>query len=176
MTNYTQLEIDTAYHEAGHAVGHVVLDHDLYSASRVPPQSGKLGGTHGRVLPDSLTQGSTKWGGRKFTDAEIEAIEDDITITLMGDMAEAKLKGGGRVFDANNIQTSDDEIIVSRMTAVWPNYEEADAEVEKLADRANTIIEENWEYIWRVANELLEKETLSGDEVRQLRPPSSPLP
>jgi hypothetical protein len=120
MARHTQLEIDTAYHEAAHAVGHVVLDHELFSTSRVPPQPGKLGGTHGRVLPDALTAGSSNWGGRKFSSEEIDAIKDDITIILMGDMAEAELKGQGRIFDANNIATEDDKMIVGRMTSVWP--------------------------------------------------------
>jgi hypothetical protein len=177
MVNYTQLEIETAYHEAAHAVGYVVLGYELFTASRVPPEPGKLGGTHGRVLPDSLTEGATNWSGRTFTSAEIEAINDDITITLMGDMGEAKLNGQGRVFDANNVETTDDAHIVGLMTSVWPTTAttaRADAEVAKLVDRARKIIEENWGYIDRVARELLDKKTLTGDEVRKLRPPTAP--
>jgi len=176
MPPRTPLEIETAYHEAGHAVGHVLLDHELFSTSRVPPQPGKLGVTHGCVLPDSLTHGSSNWAGRDFSDDEIKAIKDDITIILMGDMAEARLNGQGRVFDANNVRTEDDEMIVGRMTAVWPKYNEADAEVAKLSDRARGIIEVNWDYIDQVAKELLEKETLSGDDVHRLRPPATLAP
>jgi hypothetical protein len=150
-----------------------VLDHELITTSRVPPQSEKLGGTQGRVLPDSLTKGPSNWSGRTFSGDEIEAIQDDITIILMDDMAEAKLNGQGRVFDANNVATEDDKMIVGRMTSVWPNYAEADAEVAKLAERAREIIEGNWDYIERVASELLEKKTLSGDDVRGLRPPAT---
>jgi len=84
-------------------------------------------------------------------------------------MAEAKLNGQGRVFDANNVQTEDDAMIVGRMKAVWPDYAEADAEVAKLVERARGITDENWGYIERVAKGLLEKETLSGDEVCLLR-------
>jgi hypothetical protein len=170
MAKHTKLEIDTAYHEAAHAVAHVVLGHELCSASRVPPKPGKLGGTRGKVLPNSLTSGSPNWRGRKFSGDEIEAIKDDITIILTGDMAEAKLNGAGRVFDANNIETEDDKMIVGRMTSVWPDYKTADTEVARLAERARVIIDGNWGYIERVAAELLEKKFLSGDDVRKLRP------
>src|SRR5690242_20012178 len=107
MTSYAQLEIDNAYHEAVHVVGHVVLDHELFSTSRVPPQAVQPGDTHCRVLPYSLTAGSSNWGGRKFSSEEIDAIKHEITIILMGDMAEAELKGKGRIFDANNVTTED---------------------------------------------------------------------
>ena len=176
MANYTRFEIDTAYHEAAHAVGHVVLDHDLYSTSRVPPQPDKLGGTHGRVLPDSLTKGSSNWGGRRFSSDEIDAIKDEITIILMGDMVEAELNGKGRVFDANNVQTEDDMMIVGRMTSVWPEYNVADGKVAMLAERARRIIDENWGYIELVAEGLLDNKTLSGDDVQRLRPATTPTP
>lgn len=168
IATYTKLEIDTAYHEAAHAVAHVVLDHELESVSRLPPQPDKLGGTHGRVLPKSLTDGSSNWSMRRFTPAEIAAIKDSITILLIGDIAEAKLNGGGREFDPNNLQTSDDAEIVGRMTALWRDHATADAEVAVLSRRARAVVDEHWGYIRGVAEALLERGTLSGMDVRAL--------
>jgi hypothetical protein len=51
------------------------------------------------------------------------------------------------------------------MTAVWPDYSVADAEVAKLTVRARKIIEDNWAYIEPVVDELLDKKTLSGEDV-----------
>jgi hypothetical protein len=107
--------------------------------------------------------------------ARPKGVKDDITIILLADMAEATLNGAGRVFDANHNDTEDDRMIFGRMTAVWPDYAEADAEVAKLAESAHAFLEQNRVYIERVARELLAKETLSGDDVRRLRPPAASL-
>jgi hypothetical protein len=167
MGPFTTEEVDTAYHEAAHGVGHVVLGHDLYTVTRDPPAKGKLGGTHGRVLPSSIA--GKPLLRHKFTAPEIEALKDDITILLLGDIAEKKLRGSGREFDANNPATADDTAIVGRMTAVWPIPEEADAEIKKLLADAETLVQDNWSYIERVAKQLLQDRTLTGDQVRAMR-------
>jgi hypothetical protein len=106
--------------------------------------------------------------GTRFTPAEAEAVKDDITILLIGDVAEARLHGSAHRFDANDPQTSDEKEIVGRMTALWPAYATADAEVAALEARARKIVATRWRSIDRVATALLRRNTLSGEDVRAL--------
>jgi ATP-dependent Zn protease len=89
MAAPTQKEIDTAYHEAAHAIAHLDMGYPLEYVSIVSPQEGKLGGTKGTIAPEEL---ESKLRDRaEFAPAEVQVLRDEMTNYLMGELAEARL-------------------------------------------------------------------------------------
>ncbi|MAW59978.1 MAG: cell division protein FtsH [Planctomycetes bacterium] len=191
----------TAYHEAGHALVNLLLDHTepLHKVTIIPrgmalgvtmflPEKDRLHYTRNQAL-DSL---AVSYGGRV---AE-EVFCDDITSGATSDIQHATglaramvtrwgmsdalgpinlAERSGSDFLGNEISMGRDH---SPATA-----KRIDEEVERMLreaqDRAESIIRGNVEAMHRITEALLEYETISGEEVRRLyegTPPSELRP
>lgn len=191
----------TAYHEAGHALVNLLLDHTepLHKVTIIPrgmalgvtmmlPEKDRLHYTRNQAL-DSL---AVSYGGRV---AE-EVFCDDITSGATSDiqhatgLARAMITQWGMSDAIGPINLSDrsgsdflgNEISMGREHSGW-TAKRIDEEVERVLreaqDRAESIIRGNVEAMHRITEALLEYETITGDEVRRLyegTPPSELRP
>jgi hypothetical protein len=159
----TQDEIDAAYHEAAHAIAHIEMGYPLEYVSINPPQDCKLGGTKGMIASPEL---EPKLKTRKsLTPAEIHTLRDEMTNYVIGELAEARLRNRTYGLDPHNVRNDDERQIMGRASAIWgTDYSTADAELEKIHLRAEAIVASRWQEIEKLAAELLERKTVTGDE------------
>jgi cell division protease FtsH len=178
----------TAYHEAGHAVvASNVPDMDPVYRVSIVARGGSLG--HTSFPPDRdrynetktrlLSMLATMLGGRAAEDV----VFNELTIGAADDIDKASKLARKMVtsFGMSNLGPTSyggreaDPWVAREMHA--PNYSQEmaakiDAEVKRLIDEAFTtakgILSEKREVLDRVAQRLLEKETLEGDEYLQL--------
>ncbi|MEP5717315.1 MAG: cell division protein FtsH, partial [Alphaproteobacteria bacterium] len=181
----------TAYHEAGHAiVGIYVPKHDPIHKVTIIPRGRALGLTMSLPERDQLSQSQVQlesklamaFGGR--TAEELIFGKENITTGAGGDIQQATYMARrmvtefgfsdklGRLRYADN----EEEVFLGHSVARQKNVSDAtaaliDEEVRRLIDeaehRAHDILTEHLDELHRLAEALLEYETLTGDEVKK---------
>lgn len=148
-------EIETAYHEAGHAIiAYLKRSLMLNSATIKPnPDKNRLGAvSHYNIVGDG-------WRGRR------ETIETNIMLCLAGDFSVFVLNGevnaGGRK-DWREVEH------LAKAAYIKPTDEKIFKLVAKVEDKTWNVLKKNWKYVKAVAEELLKYKTLSGDEIGAL--------
>ena len=179
-----------AYHEAGHAVAmHVLPNHDPVHKVTIVPRG--MAGGYTMSLPDEETSLMTKdrfrdqlvalLGGRvaeeiRFGDVTTGASNDLERVT---GMARAMVTQWGMSESLGPIRYGEREelMFMNRSFAEHRNYsdkvaQEIDEEVSRLVEeaheRCHTVLSENWEAMTRVANALLDVETINAAEFAAL--------
>ncbi|RUW01101.1 MULTISPECIES: hypothetical protein [unclassified Mesorhizobium] len=144
----------TAYHEAGHAVVAFLQFFKIEFATIKP--AGEAAGmvksmARGKVDPDIATPAMR---------AKIEAL---IIVTLAGDIAQRKHQAKSvRRWHAS----ADRQQAADLALSICGSGESATAYLAWLDIVTRNIVEGRWSVIERVAAALLERETLTGDELR----------
>lgn len=181
---------NTAYHEAGHALVAVLLpETDPVHKVTIIPRGMALGLT--QQLPEGDKHSYPKsfllnmlvimYGGRA---AEELITNGDYTTGASNDIEKATdiarqmvTEWGMSDLGAMTFGKKDQEVFLGRDYAQVKNYSEntamqIDDEVKKILreshDKARKLITENKDILDAIAAQLLEKETLSGDEIREL--------
>ena len=180
----------TAFHEAGHALVNLLLDHTepLHKVTIIPrgmalgvtmmlPEKDRLHYTRNQAL-DSL---AVSYGGRVAEDIFC----DDITSGATSDiqhatgLARAMITQWGMSDAIGPINLSErsgsdflgNEVSMGREHSAW-TAKRIDEEIERVLreaqDRAESIIRGNVEAMHRITEALLEYETITGEEVRRL--------
>ncbi len=179
-----------AYHEAGHAVAmHVLPNHDPVHKVTIVPRG--MAGGYTMSMPDEETTLMTKdrfraqlvalLGGRvaeeiRFGDVTTGASNDLERVT---GMARAMVTQWGMSESLGPIRYGEREelMFMNRSFAEHRNYsdkvaQEIDEEVSRLVEeaheRCHTVLSENWEAMTRVANALLDVETINAAEFAAL--------
>ena len=192
----------TAWHEAGHALINVILEHThpLHKVTIIP-RGQSLGSTMSLPKQDVLNRCKKE-------------MEDMIAVTMGGRIAEELVShdfstgAAGDIQQATNIARAmvchygmseklgmvqygedSDYVFLGKEMTRGKDYSEStaqeiDREVKRLIDegyeRANTIISENHDKLEKIANSLLEHESLDGAQVAEIvetgdfTPPASP--
>jgi ATP-dependent Zn protease len=166
VTDARELELATAYHEAAHAVAHIVMGYKLEHVSIDPPKDGTLGGTKGEIVPPSFEARLRQRD--EFDDSELRLIGDEIVTYLLGEIAEARRRGDTYRLDPLNVRTDDERQVMGRIGALWPNYAEADEHLAALHTSAQQLAAEHWSKIETVASALLERRRLTGVEAQEV--------
>lgn len=161
-----------AYHEAAHAGLHVILGYDLEWVSIEPnPETQSEGETKGTILPPAVTKGRLARGDA-FTEEELAAIVDNVTNLVAGEVAEARRSGERYRLDPLAVRTRDEQWAVGQVQSVYGSanaYAHADRELATLTKRAEELLERHWAFVERVAEALMVKGRLTGDEVVSLK-------
>jgi len=193
----------TAYHEAGHAIIMARLDdcEDLHKVSIIP-RGRALGSTMFLPKKDRYTHSRKKLLGdicQLFGGRIAEAVFfDEITTGAANDIDRASHIARGMVYEWGMSEKmgpikyteTEDSVLGSqtRMVVSEQTCRELDEEVRRVIDsqyeRAKQIVEDNKDAVERIAEALLERETLSAEQVYVLieggqlepRKPIPPLP
>ena len=186
-----------AYHEAGHAVAmHVLPNHDPVHKVTIVPRG--MAGGYTMSLPDEETSLMTKakfldqlvalLGGRvaeeiQFGDITTGASNDLERVTQMA-RAMATQWGMSEKLGPIRYGEREEMMFLNRAFAEHRNYsdkvaQEIDEEISRLVDdahqRCRTVLQENWEALTRVANRLLEVETVTAAEFEALMRGETPV-
>lgn len=180
----------TAYHEAGHAiVGHVLPDSDVVHKVTIIPRGG-TGGVTWFIPPEDKSYHSIleykdilarMLGGRIAE--EIIYGKDRVTTGAGSDLQKAAELArdmvvnqgmGGKLY--NQVFESDESMMMERIMHERKYSDETakiiDDEVEALiaeaAERAREVIRGNLDYLKKLKDALLEKETVDADEVKEI--------
>ena len=161
-----------AWHEAGHALASLLLDQDLTKVSIIPSTNGAGGATF--ISPKKLGL---------FTKKELE---DQIIMLYAGRNAEEILTGNKNEITtgaSNDIEKAT-EIIKNKISEYGMNEKfgmlnmedmevksefiisEAIKAAESLKSRSYSLLHENSTKLKRIAEELIKKETLTGEEIK----------
>lgn len=166
-----------AWHEAGHALASLLLGQDLTKASIIPYTSGAGGATF--ITPKKLGL---------FTQTELE---EQVIMLYAGRCAEKIYAGrNGKISSVTTGASNDIEKateIIRKMIVEYGmderfgmlNLEELEVKPEAITDEAVRISEKlkmksfdmlsaNISTLRKIAEKLIEKETLTGDEIRQI--------
>ena len=179
--------LKSAYHEAGHAVVQVTLEHaDPIEKVTIVPRGRALGGTFALPEKDRYSLGRhyleatirVACAGRvaeaeKAGDASSGAADDIKRVTAM---ARKMVLEWGMSERLGFIQYADEEQESLAHPLMQRRSErtaaEADEEVRRVVGEAYTdaerIVREHWDAVTAIAEALLEKESLLADEVHQL--------
>ncbi len=150
-------EWECAFHEAGHAVACYRLFHRLDYVS---------------ILSTSEYRGCMKgvdedWKARPSgtPDAQIRAHKAKIaTVTLCGGAAVEKLYGTMRGVE----MTLDIGAVRDLLESVAETYEEVDIFIDRCWEQARRLVRKEWDAIKALAAALMEKKTLSDEEVGRI--------
>jgi ATP-dependent Zn protease len=158
MSNKRQ-ELAIAYHEAGHAVACHFFHVKVKSASIVP----KKGEYQGCVQHEGMFRGlrpDIEVSGR----ARLQ-IERNIVISLAGAAAQRRHnKKSWRSYHSS----SDFHYAVKLASHVCLSKADSEAFLHWLEVRADELIANQWSAVQRIANVLLERKTVPGDEIAAL--------
>ena len=180
----------TAYHEAGHAILHHCLESvDAVHQVTIVPR-GKAGG-----MTISLPAEDRGYYSKRYMEEEIasllggrvaEAIAlGDISTGASNDIQRASamarrmvtVYGMSEKLGAVSFDSGSDEVFIGRSMAQAKNYSEEvaaqiDAEVKEIIDsayhRCEELLTEHRDALERVAQTLLERETISGEEFAEV--------
>jgi hypothetical protein len=170
MTGNSSTPVDsqkaaTAYHEAGHAVmGFIVEDPPLF-ATIEPDNKGAVGKVE-------FEPGIPEFARQYLNDspAKRRYAEQRILIELAGTAAHNLLEPGrlsdlGDETDARSAREFADELI---------SWEDKEAYLCRARDEAETRLRAHWPWVEAVAGALLQRKTLSREDILALRPPAAP--
>jgi cell division protease FtsH len=186
-----------AYHEAGHAVAmHVLPNHDPVHKVTIVPRG--MAGGYTMSIPEDESNLMTRerfreqlvalLGGRvaeeiRFDDFTTGASNDLERVT---GMARAMVTQWGMSERLGPIRYGEREemMFLNRSFSEHRNYsdkvaQEIDEEVKRLVDEAHVhchaVLSENWDALTRVANRLLEVETLNAADFKALMSGEAPV-
>jgi cell division protease FtsH len=188
----------TAYHEAGHAlVAHLLPGHDPVHKITIVPRGRALGVTWVMPEEDQLSQTREQlinsiamaMGGR----AAEEIVFNSITGGARSDIQQATQIARHMVCDLGMSEdlgpvawdSGSDEVFIGRQMSRVKNYSEQtanriDEEVRRILTRAyeaaKTILSSNIHVLHKVAQTLIERESLDADEFAKLVEESKPVP
>ncbi len=198
-------KLNTAYHEAGHAILNELLEHtDPLHKVTIIPRGPSLGSTMFLPEEDKFTYRKNElvddlvvaMGGRvaeeiRFGDVTNGAVGD---IRMATNIARRMVCEWGMSDDLGMVEYGDhqEHLFLAREISSPRNYSEAtaqkiDTEVKRLIDnahdKARELLLKYRDRLDAIANALLEYETLDGIHIREImehgelrNPPSSPLP
>ena len=188
---------NTAYHEAGHAIiAHLLPGHDPVQKVTIVPRGRALGITW--TLPDedrlSSTRGSLikritmMMGGRAGEEVAMQVVSGGAA----NDLERATKLARHMVCELGMselgpVSYADDggEVFLGRQMSRAPNYSEATAQsidrevgsiLHRAYDLARNILTHNAHVLHAVANALLDKESLEGDEFRRIVDSAGAIP
>ena len=188
----------TAYHEAGHAIaGHFLPNQKHVHKITIVTRGMTLGSA--QYLPDEERQLQTKelfeasmsttLGGRVAEEIKFKDVTDGAASDLekVTNMARAMVTQLGMSKKLGPIQYGqrDEMMFMGRAISEQRNYsdkiaEEIDREVRQLVEdahlRCRTVLTEHWEELDRVAQVLLEHETISGAQFVAILQGEDPFP
>ncbi|MEO0964449.1 MAG: ATP-dependent zinc metalloprotease FtsH [Planctomycetota bacterium] len=176
----------TAYHEAGHAVPQVLLEHadPLHKVTIIP--RGPFGGAtfslpekdrHGYGLKWMLDTMKMACGGRiaemkKTGDLSSGAAQDIRQVTAMARHMILEWGMSEKLGFVNYQPGDDPNTLVAERPYGTETARVIDEEVRRIADEAyrdcERLIEDNWDKVTAIAEALLKYETLTSDEVEKL--------
>ena len=144
----------TAYHEAGHAVMAILLGRMVEKVT---------------IVPGQMHSGVSRLGACKIQKSRRKAsqdpMEDDVLILLAGMVAESRVTGGYCLHGA-----SQDLLLVQQLLTLnrATNERQLQRLAKRMVDKTENLLSstEPTRAIELIANELLEKETISGRAVR----------
>jgi len=148
----------TAYHEAGHAVIGEALGVHMKTTSIVPGEGFDGQVRFRRVLRASDLDGSGNGDRTRLR------IERQIMVSYAGEAAQRRHRP--RSVRPHHYQ-SDYQIIADLLRSLWAPGPSADAFAKWLALRTAEMVALHWPQIKRVAAALMERGSLSGEEVRE---------
>ena len=145
--------VETAYHEAGHAVASVELDLPFTEAVLEQDGSGHVG--PGVRLP-------RHWG-HHFSAHGRERAEAQIVMIAAGSIAQARLTGRTTDVPTGKLFSPPDwRKVKSHYEALRPT-----TRLERLIDESRGLVERRWRDIEFVATALVEHGTLTAEDVRE---------
>lgn len=151
----------TAHHEAGHAVMAFLLGHKVRSVTIVPGATPD--GEQYQGMVHSTPRGRVDFYSN--TPAMRIKIEHVIMVTLAGDIAQRKFRPrSSRTWHASADRTTAADMALS----LCGSGEQTSAFLAWLHIRTRDIIHDRWRVVKSVAAALLERETLTGEELRQV--------
>jgi hypothetical protein len=154
----------TAFHEAGHAVVGALRGRPPISATILPDGDGAAGTT---VFPEDFTEEFRRYLNvspekQKYVDTRILT---EVAATIAHDLHEPdRTHDQGDECDDRRARD-----FVSR-GAGWVAIDGREAYLQRQKDVALDLLCSNWAWVEAVANALLQKRTISGEEVLALRP------
>jgi ATP-dependent Zn protease len=156
----TNVETDTAYHEAGHIVVGLLLGRVPVSATilREGHAAGKTEFDPG-VPPFAKHHLNQSLEKRKYT-------EQRVIGELAGSMALDLFKPG-RQHDASDTHDLD---FTKELISELVSWQEPDTYFKEALDRTKNLLSENWHIVEVVAKALLEHKTLSREMILDLAP------
>ena len=154
--------IATAYHEAGHAVVSSRLGSKVKHVSIVPNERTEtLGHVRHQPIPRRILR-ILEFGF--VTPVQRQLVEDHIIISYAGSLAERRQRGRSNHRGAQ----SDYADVVGLADRLCGSAEEVDAYLAWLRIRATNSVNANWDLIESVAQALLARQKLSGDELHEV--------
>ena len=187
----------TAYHEAGHAiVAHLLPDYDPVHKITIVPRGRALGVTmilpeedrYKMSQPEALKSIAMALGGRAAEDVALGVIHngayDDIRRATRLARTMVQSWGMSEAFGPVNWEDPDNEVFLGRQMAQMKTYSEhtaqiLDQEVNRIMtqayDSAKEILSQNVHVLHRVAQALLEHETLDQPEFSSLVDEAGPV-
>jgi ATP-dependent Zn protease len=156
MSDQTNLEEETAYHEAGHAVMGCLLQRFPLWVSIIPDGKGGVGRTE--FDPD----------GRRYShfdqsDAKKAYIRARVLIEVAGTLAH-DIKFPGRVHDEGDAH---DEHWARDLVIEVSWEDDRDAYLARAKQEAKTLLQENWNLVEKVAAALLAGKRLDRADLRK---------
>ena len=180
----------TAYHEAGHAVvgAHLTYSDPVHKVTIIP--RGRTGGATYFLPEDDRTEVSKDWCVDTITQSLGGRVAEQLVLNRMGSGAQADIDMASKIVRKMVTQWGmsdklgpisfgerDEQIFLGREIQQHQDYsektaEEIDGEVKRIVtecyNRAHSILEDKIDILHKVAQALLERETLDHDEIQML--------
>jgi cell division protease FtsH len=178
----------TAYHEAGHAVVGSALEYSdpVHKVTIIP--RGNAGGLTFFLPEDDRSEYSKAWCLDTITQALGGRVAEELVLQRMGSGAQSDIQMVSKLVRKMVMQWGmsakigpiafgerDEQVFLGRDITQTPEYsektaQEIDEEVKRIVDesygRAKRILEERIDILHRMANALLERETLDAEEIK----------
>ncbi len=178
----------TAYHEAGHAVVGSALEYSdpVHKVTIIP--RGQAGGLTFFLPEDDRTEYSKNWCVDTLTQALGGRVAEELVLNRMGSGAHSDIQMVSKLVRRMVTQWGmserlgpiafgerDEQVFLGRDIAQHIEYSDRtaqliDDEVKRIVDeaylRAKKILEDRIDILHRMANALLERETLDADEIK----------
>jgi cell division protease FtsH len=178
----------TAYHEAGHAVVGAALKYSdpVHKVTIIP--RGAAGGLTFFLPEDDRSEYSKAWCLDTITQALGGRVAEELILKRMGSGAQQDIQMVSKLARRMVMQWGmsaklgpiafgerDEQVFLGRDIVQTPQYsertaQEIDGEVKRIVDeqyeRAKVILQERIDILHRMANALLERETLDSEEIK----------
>jgi hypothetical protein len=106
-----------------------------------------------------------------YSARERVAMEDTVIISLAGGLAEGRFSGASYELDPDNRRTRDERLAVALAHLMSLNEVDQDkvfrVSIAELQREARILIDENWDLIETLANELITQRTMDGATIEE---------